>query len=218
MSATNHTAAYAPGTSYTNACAVILALMLLAGCARVNTAQTTAPGPESRVCNNDTDTFCIENDQQKAAKLNQIGLEFASKENYDQALQSFKQATELDSTNPEYYYSLGLAYFLKGMYAEAEVAYMAALVAKPDDTVNSQPHPIMDDAYYNLACLYAVQGKKDQAFEQLDKLATLGSNQQFHLMQSDKDLDSLRDDPRFKPALDKIANSRKSPEPAQPAQ
>lgn len=182
---------------------------ILAGCTAHYTKQDSASGIQDVVCNKDTDTFCIENDQQKAARLNQQGLEFARKQDYDSAVQLFKQAATLDDANPKYLYNLGVAYDFKGMKGEAEAAYMATLAIKPSDPVDGNFKSAQLDAYYNLACLYALQGKKDQAFEHLDKLASLGAGQAYHFTQSDKDLDSLRDDPRFKLLLEKIAHQEK---------
>ena len=92
---------------------------------------------------------------------------------------------------------------------------MAALAIKPNSPDTPKLDRVWANVYFNLACLYALQGKKDQAFEQLENLVVLGGNQLFHTVQGDKDLDSLRDDPRFQPMLDKIASSRKSPPPTQ---
>lgn len=196
----------------------IFGLLLLAGCSTSNVTQLTDPSAQGAVCNSETDTFCVENDQQKAARLNRQGLEFAAKQDYDQALKMFKQAIELDSNSPEYYYHLGLAYSFTGELAKEEAAYLAALAIPPAASTGSHLRLVLANVHYSLACLYAIQGKKDQAFEQLEKLATLGASQIYSSAQNDKDLDSLRDDPRFKTALDKIANSGKSPElGAQPA-
>ena len=193
----------------------ILGLMLLAGCSTSNVTPLADPDTRGVVCNSDTDAFCVENDQQRATRLNQQGLEFAAKQDYGRAAELLEQATTLDRANPEYLYNLGVAYSFMGRLAKEEAAYMAALAIKPNSPDTPKMDKVWANVYFNLACLYALQGKKDQAFEQLDNLAILGSNQLFHTVKDDKDLDSLRDDPRFQPALDKIASSRKPPPPAQ---
>ena len=214
MSATNHTAAHTHGTPYDYACAAVLALTLLAGCATVNAAQTTAPSTESIVCNSDTDSFCVEGDQDKAARLNRQGLEYSAIQDYDQALDFFKQAIELDNTNPEYHYHHGLTYSFKRMPKEEEASYMDVLAIEPNDPKLNRA---LANTYFNLACLYALQGKKDQAFVQLEKLFSIDRENMYHDVVGDKDLASLRDDPRYKELLKKKPdNSSESGEASKP--
>lgn len=195
----------------------VLGLILLAGCSTSNVTPLTDPNTRGTACNSDGDTFCMENDSQKAARLNQQGLEFAAKQDFGRAAELLEQATILDRSNAEYLYNLGVAYSFMGQVAKEEAAYMAALEIKLSSSNNPKLDRVWGNIYFNLACLYALQGKKEQAFEQLDNLATVGATDMFHSVQDDKDLDSLRVDPRFKPALDKIANSRKSPQPTEPS-
>ncbi len=197
-------------------CVAILPLTMLVGCTANHAEQTAKAEVQGVVCVNDTDTFCIENDRQKATKINQQGFERASRAQYDEALALFKQAIALDDSNQEYYYNMGLAYSFKGMVAEEEAAYLAGLATKPVAQNFHRRNSTVADIYYNLACLYALQNKKDQAFEYLDKLAALDFDQAFHFSPDDKDLDSLRDDPRFKGVLDKLVNSGKPSAAVQP--
>ncbi len=187
----------------------ILMLALLPGCAAVNPAKTEPPTVASTVCNADTDTFCVEGEKDSAARLNRQGLEYAAKQDYDQALEQFKRAIELDNANPEYHYSLGVTYSFKGMKEEEEAAYMAVLAIESEDPSRN---PALANTYFNLACLYALQGKKDQAFEHLQKLFTLDAKKLYHFVQSDSDLDSLRDDPRYKQLMAKKADDSKAEE------
>ncbi len=50
--------------------------------------------------------------------------------------------------------------------------------------------------HYNLACSYALLGKKEEAFSELKKAVRLGYSDPDH-MRADPDLESLRGDPRF---------------------
>ena len=56
---------------------------------------------------------------------------------------------------------------------------------------------------YNVACFYAQAGDADRAFELLEEAVDRGWGDKSWL-QTDSDLDSLRDDPRFKALLKKI--------------
>jgi len=49
---------------------------------------------------------------------------------------------------------------------------------------------------YNLACSYALNGKLEEALGELQKACDLGFDD-LTLLRKDKDLDALRDDPRF---------------------
>ena len=191
------------------ASATIFLLALLAGCTTHKTAQTVPSPAASNVCNADTDTFCLEGDKDSGARLNRQGLEYAAKKDYVQALDLFKRAIELDNPNPEYHYNLGVTYSFLGNPQQEEAAYMNVLAIEPDDP---KLNPFLVDTYFNLACLYALQGKKDQAFVHLEKLFSIGSNSFYHRVQSDTDLDSLRDDPRYNQLVTKSDTNSKSDE------
>ena len=60
--------------------------------------------------------------------------------------------------------------------------------------------PKQAGAWYNMACAYALSGHKDKALEALSKAVENGFADPEH-MKKDKDLDSLRNDPRFKKIL-----------------
>ena len=57
-------------------------------------------------------------------------------------------------------------------------------------------------AFYGKACCYSLQGKSDQAIDNLSKSLELGYADFKHL-EADTDFDSIRDDPRYKKLLAK---------------
>lgn len=61
-------------------------------------------------------------------------------------------------------------------------------------------------AWYNLGCSYALVGRKDDAFEALSRAVDLGYGDA-GWMSRDHDLDSLRDDPRFKRLVTRAVTS-----------
>ncbi len=80
--------------------------------------------------------------------------------------------------------------------------------------------PFLSSGYYNKACVLAIKGKLDEAFALLDQAIEAGMNDVRHL-QADPDLAKLRDDPRFKRALERAAAAKPStagftPIPARP--
>lgn len=184
--------------------AAILVLALLSGYVTVAAAaakiEPPAAPPAPAVCKSDTDTFCVEGDKDKGARLNRQGLEYTAKQDYDQALGLFKRAIATDNSNPEYHYNLGVTYSHMGMMQEEEESYMDVLAIEPNDPKLNRA---LTNTYFNLACLYALQGKKDQAFVQLEKLFSIDRENMYHDVVGDKDLASLRDDPRYTELLKK---------------
>jgi tetratricopeptide (TPR) repeat protein len=63
-------------------------------------------------------------------------------------------------------------------------------------------------AYKNIACALSLKGEKEEALDNLETAANKGFRK-IKLARSDKDLDSLRDDPRFEEILKKIEENAK---------
>lgn len=79
---------------------------------------------------------------------------------------------------------------LKGRYAEG-LQYDKRLVQlRPTDPL----------AHYNLACSFALLHRRDQAIKTLRRAIELGYRD-FRYMREDRDLDSIRHDPRFRQLL-----------------
>ena len=64
------------------------------------------------------------------------------------------------------------------------------------DLTLSQTHPHDPYVWYNLACSYALTGRKDEAFQALDRACALGYRD-YAWMIKDDNLDSLHTDRRF---------------------
>lgn len=181
-----------------NACTAAMLLastLFVAGCTSPNSTQTSPTTASSVACEANTDSFCVEGNEDSAARLNRQGLEQAGVGSYDQAVELFRQAIALDHSNSEYYFNLGVAYNYKQMPAETEATYLAGLAIQSSNSRHTQ---FFAQIYFNLACMYALQGKNELAFEQLEKVFSVDKNLLFHWVEADEDLVSLRDDPRFK--------------------
>ena len=86
----------------------------------------------------------------------------------------------------------GIAWKKKQQYDKAIKDYDEALRLDPTD---SSP-------FCGRACCFALQGKTDLAIENLGKALALGYKD-FEYIEKDSELDSIRDDPRYKKLLAK---------------
>ncbi len=116
---------------------------------------------------------------------------------FERARRFFKRAIELDPTRPEAYNGVGVTYYARSDYSKALEWYKKALETDPN----------FGDAFYNMACIYALQGKKELAFRYLG-IAAANGYAEADAMRADKDLENLRSDPRFDEIIRKMASSR----------
>jgi tetratricopeptide (TPR) repeat protein len=73
-----------------------------------------------------------EEQRKQRAQLLKAGHDAFDKENYKKALESYNRAAVLDGSDPEVWYSLGLAYYNLGFTREAWRSYKLALHTDPD--------------------------------------------------------------------------------------
>ena len=85
---------------------------------------------------------------------------------------------------------LAEAYTRKGFHKKALELDERLARLRPKDAV----------VYYNLACSFALMGRKEEAFGALERAVSLGWDNFDHL-KKDADLESLRTDPRFRSLL-----------------
>jgi tetratricopeptide (TPR) repeat protein len=84
---------------------------------------------------------------------------------------------------------------LKGRYAEGLQIDKRLVQLRPSDPL----------AHYNLACSYALLKRPDQAIKTLRRAVELGYRD-FRYMREDRDLDTIRHDPRFRQLLREYEN------------
>jgi tetratricopeptide (TPR) repeat protein len=101
--------------------------------------------------------------------------------------QAWREAMEL-------YFELGYHHQQLDHYDEAEAAYRV-VIDGPEPNFSKQ------SAWYNLACIRALQGRKEEALEALENAVNCGFGDAAWARR-DGDLQSLRDDPRFQKILD----------------
>ena len=122
---------------------------------------------------------------------------FLSEGRFEEARERFLDAIEKDPTVAEAYNGVGVTFYARNQPADAEAWYRRSLAVDPD----------FGDAYYNLACLRAMSGKKGEALQLLELAARNGYTTDESLEQ-DPDLESVRKEPRFV-ALRKRAAKKK---------
>jgi tetratricopeptide (TPR) repeat protein len=84
---------------------------------------------------------------------------------------------------------------LKGRYAQGLQIDKRLIQLRPNDPL----------AHYNLACSYALLKRPDQAIKTLRRAVELGYRD-FRYMREDRDLESIRHDPRFRQLLREYEN------------
>ena len=93
---------------------------------------------------------------------------------------------------------LGNLYTANGMYEEGLKVDVKLSKLKPCDSA----------VHYNLACSYSLLGSVNKALESLGKAIVLGYNDIKHL-ESDSDLDGLRDEVDYEMLINKLKKSAK---------
>lgn len=85
---------------------------------------------------------------------------------------------------------MGTNLTLKGRYAQGLQVDKRLVQLRPNDAL----------AHYNLACSFALMNRTEQALKTLRRAVELGYRD-FRYMREDRDLDSIRHDPRFRQLL-----------------
>lgn len=124
--------------------------------------------------------------------------ELYKQQKFPEAATAFGDVLKDEPNNHRAWYLLGMALHSTGKFEPAIKAFekSVALTQNPN-------------AMYNIACGYARLGKTEQAFEWLEKSISAGVAP-FVNLETDKDLESLRTDARFK-NLAQLAERRKKP-------
>ena len=104
----------------------------------------------------------------------------------EDARKKCQEAIKLDPGRSQAYTCAGVTYYLRDRYDEAFENYAKALDADPTNP----------DVYYNMACIYAVLGKTEEAIQHL-RLSLLNGYIQVKTMSEDADLKSLHGNADF---------------------
>jgi Flp pilus assembly protein TadD len=124
------------------------------------------------------------------------GVNLIRDEKYDEAVEILKKVLEEFPYDFRANYHIAFAYLLAKSFAKAVHHFEIAKRIDPDDQLT----------LYNLACAYALSGKKDEALRELQAAVRAGFADVEHI-EKDPDLESLRDDPRFRKLVEDLRRS-----------
>lgn len=131
---------------------------------------------------------------------------------YDQAVKQMERAQALGMKSMAFYYNLGVSYsYQKEGFRKSEAAYMKAL-EYTDETEEKKRKYYLPYTHYNLASLYALENRSEEAFSHLFHAVNAGFNS-YHLIATDSELDSLRAHPYFEQLKSSIQNKEPLPPP-----
>ncbi len=122
----------------------------------------------------------------KAQEAARDGESFQKEGKFERARERFLEAVRIDPLYAEGYNGVGITYYARNDFKEALRWYKRALAADPG----------LGDAYYNMACIYALQGEKSLSLRYLRTALRNGFTSKDQ-MREDSDLVSLHTEPQF---------------------
>jgi tetratricopeptide (TPR) repeat protein len=128
--------------------------------------------------------------REKARAAIKDGAAWLGEGNFEAARRQFLAALELDPKVPEALNGVGVTYRMRNDLPAALGWYKKALAVDPD----------FGDAYYNMACIYSLQGERELALRYL-QIAALNGYASAEGIDADPDLAALREEPAYKALL-----------------
>ncbi len=123
----------------------------------------------------------------KAREILRDGAAWLREGNFEPARRRFLEAIDVDAGIPEAYNGVGVTYRMRNDLARALEWYKKAVAVDPD----------FGDAYYNMACVYALEGQKEMALRYL-QIAALNGYATAEGIDGDPDLESVRGEPGYR--------------------
>ncbi|MBN1830460.1 MAG: tetratricopeptide repeat protein, partial [Deltaproteobacteria bacterium] len=117
-----------------------------------------------------------------------LGIIAANRGEIVEAVEHFEKALAIMPGNPDAQYNLGVVMAMKGRPDEALYWFHKVLTACPE---------YGPEIYYNAACMYALKQDSEASIEMLKKALDRGYDN-WALLKTDKDLDSIRKSPYYR--------------------
>ncbi|MBK9516934.1 MAG: tetratricopeptide repeat protein [Anaeromyxobacter sp.] len=125
--------------------------------------------------------------REQARALLRDGAAWLQEGNFERARRRFLEAIDVDPTLPEAFNGVGVTYRMRDDLPVALAWYKRSLAVDPD----------FGDAYYNMACVYALQGQTELALRYL-QIAAVNGYATAEGIDEDADLSSLRGTPAYR--------------------
>ena len=109
----------------------------------------------------------IELDPKNAKAFFYLGKLYASKKEYAKAIQSYDKAIDLAPSSPDAFFNLGFIYYGRKDYPKAEAMFLKVTELQP---------AYLDEAYFNLAVVQNLQGKKEESIGNLERALEVNPN------------------------------------------
>ncbi len=123
----------------------------------------------------------------RARELMRDGAAYLQEGSFEAARRRFLEAIDVDDAIPEAYNGVGVTYRMRNDLPRALEWYKRALTVDPD----------FGDAYYNMACVYALEGQKEMALRYL-QIAAMNGYATAEGIDGDPDLEPIRDEPGYR--------------------
>lgn len=140
----------------------------------------------------------VSQDEMAALYLSQ-GLQLASGGAHDKAIEAFEEGLQQAPNDLGLLYNQAVAYSELGDLKREKALYLRALNDALPSANNDKKQSLIAAIHYNLAVVLLKQGNEEAAYTHLARsLASLDDvNDYYHSMVDDKELDKIRDAPRF---------------------
>ncbi len=123
----------------------------------------------------DTNPKQAESLLQKAIKLDPANAEafyylgklYTSKKEHVKAIQAYDKAIDLAPSSPDAFFNLGFIYYGRKDYPKAEAMFLKVTELQP---------AYLDEAYFNLAVVQNLQGKKEESIGNLERALEVNPN------------------------------------------
>jgi tetratricopeptide (TPR) repeat protein len=132
----------------------------------------------------------------KAKDILRDAANYLQEGKFEKAQKRFLEVVKMAPEIPEAYNGVGVTHYARQDYEKAIEWYKKAIEVEGD----------FGDAFYNLACSYALVGKKSMALRYL-KLAAMKDFTSVDQLEQDTDLVTLRDEPDFKALVEQARNA-----------
>jgi len=124
--------------------------------------------------------------RERAREAMRDGFDWLKEGSFERARRRFLEAIDIDPRLPEAFNGVGVTYRMRNDLDAAVGWYKKSLAVDPD----------FGDAYYNLACVYALQGQSELALRYL-QIAAVNGYVTAEGIDEDEDLASLRHTPAY---------------------